>query len=52
MKVENFIGTQFGGLGKQLINPLKASDNVTSRFVGAKGGQQQNEQRIRELLNL
>jgi len=37
-KLQNFIGTQFGGLGRQLMEPTKAQKSVTKRFVGAHGG--------------
>jgi hypothetical protein len=43
MKLENFIGTQFGGLGRQVINPGKAPTQVTKRFSGAKGGEKEQK---------
>lgn len=39
-KIDNFIKTQFGGLGSQLTSPQTAGSQVTKRFLGAYGGQQ------------
>lgn len=43
LKIENLAGTQFGGLGRQLIDPLKAPTTVAGRFSGARGGQDEIE---------
>lgn len=43
LKLENTAGTMFGGLGRQLINPFKASSTVTRRFTGARGGQSEQK---------
>jgi hypothetical protein len=43
MKLENFIGTQFGGLGRQAINPGTAGSQVSRRFAGARGGEQEQK---------
>jgi len=39
-KIDNFVSTQFGGAGKQVTQPDKALELITKRFVGAYGGQQ------------
>ncbi len=36
--IQNFVGTQFGGLGRQIMEPSKAHATVTKHFLGAKGG--------------
>lgn len=36
--IDNAIGTQFGGLGRQLTNPSKAGGAISGRFSGAHGG--------------
>jgi len=43
LKIENFVGTQFGGLGRQLINPGTAATQVSRRFSGARGGEGQQK---------
>ncbi len=47
--VQNFVGTQFGGLGRQAMyalsgEPGKASETVTRRFSGARGGAQEQRE--------
>lgn len=44
MKVETAIGTMFGGLGKQVLDPLSASGKISSRFSGAYGNEEQERQ--------
>lgn len=41
LKVENFVGTQFAGVGRQLMEPSKAHTQLTKRFSGAYGRQQE-----------
>ena len=43
MKLENIVGTQFGGLGRQVINPGKAGSQVGGRFSGARGGEKEQK---------
>ncbi|MDQ3816118.1 MAG: hypothetical protein M3362_00320 [Acidobacteriota bacterium] len=42
-KIDNLIGTQFGGVGRQVTNPQTFGSQVSGRFVGARGGQQEKE---------
>jgi hypothetical protein len=44
LKWQNAIGTQFGGLGRQLAEPGKALGTIASRFVGARGGEQEQKE--------
>lgn len=44
LKVENFVGTSFGGVGRQALNPLKASEGFLRRFSGAFGESEQRRQ--------
>ncbi len=44
LKWQNAIGTQFGGLGRQLADPGKALGAIQGRFVGARGGEQQQKE--------
>lgn len=43
MKIENMVGTVFGGLGKQILTPANLSKSITRRFTGAYGDQQSQE---------
>jgi hypothetical protein len=38
LKIQNAVGTQFGGLGRQILDPLNYGTTVAGRFVGAAGG--------------
>ena len=43
LKLENFVGTQFGGLGRQALNPGEAPTQITGRFSGARGGEKEQK---------
>lgn len=49
--VMNALGTQFGGLGRQVADPSRAGESIARRFVGAHGGQLDREwiERIGEM---
>lgn len=34
-KVENTIGSLFGGLGRAVLNPLESNESLTNRFIGS-----------------
>lgn len=44
MKIENAMGTLFGGVGRQLIDPLQATNTLKRRFVGASANAEQDSQ--------
>lgn len=41
--VMNAMGTQFGGLGRQIADPSKAGKTIAGRFVGARGGESEHK---------
>src|SRR3990167_9852305 len=43
-KVENAFGTLLGGLGRQMIDPLRSGEILSRRFTGALGEQDQERQ--------
>lgn len=43
LKLENFVGTQFGGLGRQALNPTEAPTQISGRFSGARGGEKEQK---------
>jgi len=42
-KIDNFISTQFGGVGTQITKPSMAESQISKRFFGAYGGKQAQE---------
>jgi hypothetical protein len=42
LKIMNAVGTQFGGVGRQIADPKNAGKAISKRFVGARGGQQES----------
>jgi len=43
MKIQNAVATQFGGLGRQISSPSTAGKQISGRFSGAHGGEQETQ---------
>lgn len=44
LRIINAVGTQFGGLGRQVADPERAFGTVSGRFVGARGGARERQE--------
>ena len=44
LKIENAVGTMFGTLGRQMLNPMDPTGAISKRFLGASGTEEQQRQ--------